>query len=76
MKKILFVLCLGFFIVGCGGERISEKRILIDELINKSTYKSPIMYFENGLFTCFSFSKKLEGNENWYFPLDSDRPSF
>jgi len=44
MKEIL-ILLFSIILIGC-----SENRVLLDELTNKGTNQSPIMYSEKGLF--------------------------
>ena len=50
MKKILSILLVSILLIGC-----SENRVLIDELTNKGTEDSPIMYSEKGLFNGIGF---------------------
>ena len=45
MKKILSILLVSVLLIGC-----SENRVLLDELTNKGSKKSELMYFESGLF--------------------------
>ena len=51
MKKILSILLVSVLLIGC-----SENRILLDELINKGTVESPIMYVEKELFSGIGFN--------------------
>ena len=50
MKKILVILLVSILSIGC-----SENRVLIDELTNKGTKNSPLMYNEKGLFNGIGF---------------------
>ena len=47
MKKLLSILLLSVVLIGCS----PDNRELYDDLINKGTDESPIMYFEGKLFT-------------------------
>ena len=50
MKKLLLIL-LSVILFGC-----SENRVLIDELTNKGTEESPLMFYESGLFNGIGFN--------------------
>lgn len=49
MKKLLLIL-LSVILFGC-----SENRVLIDELTNKGTKESPLMFYESGLFNGIAY---------------------
>ena len=51
MKKLLSILLVSVLLIGC-----SENRVLIDELTNKGTEESPLMYYENDLFNGIAYS--------------------
>ena len=53
MKK-LFLISFCIILFGC-----SEKRILVDELINKGTKESLIMYYEGCVFNGIGFDVVL-----------------
>ena len=55
MKKILSLLIV-CVLIGC-----SEKRVLIDELTNKGTKKSPTYYSEDGLFNGVMYDVNSKG---------------
>ena len=63
MKHTLSILLFILFLFGCG-----EKRVLIDELTNIGTKKSPIMFYEGEVFNGVGFDVwengqlQLEGN--------------
>ena len=66
MKKLLSILSICLVFVSCTStpEEIAEEapiRLLVDELINKGTKESPIMYFEGKLFTGVAFDVYSEG---------------
>ena len=74
MKNILSILLVSGLLFGCGG----ENRILIDELTNKGTEDSPIMYYESELFSGIGFdiyedgelqyeSNYKDGKENGFY---------
>ena len=59
MKKLLSILSVCLVFISC-----SPDRVLNDELTNKGTEESPIMYFEGALFNglgvfCLFFVKDL-----------------
>ena len=56
MKKILSILLVSVLLIGC-----SKDRVLIDELTNKGTEESPIMYSEKGLFNGIGFDVYKDG---------------
>jgi len=56
MRKLLSILLISFILFGC-----SKKRILLDELTNKGTGESPIMYNEDGLFNGIGFDVFTNG---------------
>ena len=55
MKKVLSLLIV-CVLIGC-----SEKRVLIDELTNKGTKKSPTYYSEDGLFNGIMYNINSDG---------------
>ena len=67
--KILLVL-VSIVLIGCGGnekqntelEKTSTKKVLIDELTNKGTKESPLMYYESKLFNGIGFDLYSNGN--------------
>ena len=56
MKKLLSILVVSVLLIGC-----SENRVLIDELTNKGTKESPLMYSEKGLFNGIGFDVNEDG---------------
>jgi len=50
MKNILSILLVSVILFGC-----SENRVLLDELTNKRTEKSELMYYEGVLFNGIGF---------------------
>ena len=56
MKNILSILLVSIILMGC-----SEKRVLVDELTNKGSEDSPLMYYEDGLFTGVGFDIYPDG---------------
>ena len=46
MKNLLSIVLVSIILMGC-----SENRVLVDELTNKGSEDSPLMYYEDGLFT-------------------------
>ena len=50
MKNILSILLISVLLIGC-----SENRVLTDELTNKGTEVSPLMYYEGKLFSGIGF---------------------
>ena len=56
MKNILSVLIVSLLLVGC-----SENRVLIDDLTNKGTEDSPIMYIKEELFNGIGFDIYSDG---------------
>jgi antitoxin component YwqK of YwqJK toxin-antitoxin module len=64
MKKLLSILLLSFVLIDC-----SEERVLMDDLTNKGTVESPIMYFEGALFNGVGFNVysngQLKEEGNW-----------
>ena len=56
MKKLLSLLLLSVVLIGC-----SEERVLNDELTNKGTEESQIMYYEGALFNGVGFDVYSDG---------------
>ena len=56
MKNLLSILLVSIILMGC-----SEKRVLVDELTNKGSEDSPLMYYEDGLFTGVGFNVYTDG---------------
>ena len=56
MKKILLILLVSVLLIGC-----SENRVLIDELTNKGTKDSQLMYSEGKLFNGIGFDVYSNG---------------
>ena len=59
MKKLLSIFLLSIILISC-----SPDRVLLNELTDKGTEESPIMYFEGALFNglgvfCLFFVKDL-----------------
>ena len=70
MKKLLSILLVSVLLIGC-----SKDRVLIDELTNKGTEESPIMYSEKGLFNGIGFDVYKDGQlkfENNYTDGEKD----
>lgn len=65
MKKITVILLVTIVLIGC-----NDKRILIDELINKGTEELPLMYYQGKLFNGIGYDiyrngqLRLEGEIN------------
>ena len=55
MKKLLSIL-LSLILFGC-----SENRVLLDELTDKGTEESPLMYYESGLFNGIGYDVYSNG---------------
>jgi len=64
MKNILSIALVSIILMGCG-----EKRVLVDELTNKGSEDSPLMYSADGLFTGVGFDVypdgQLKSQENY-----------
>ena len=56
MKNILSILLISIIIFGC-----NEKRILIDELTDKGTDKSPLIYSESSIFNGIGYDIYTNG---------------
>ena len=56
MKKLICVLLTLFVIQG-----YSQRRVLVDELINKGTEENPTMYFNGALFNGVAFALYEDG---------------
>ena len=56
MKNILSILLISVLLIGC-----SENRVLYDDLTNKGTEVSPIMYIEGKLFSGIGFEVHPNG---------------
>ena len=56
MKKLLSVLLVSLLLIGC-----SEDRVLLDELTNKGSEKSELMYYESGLFNGIGYDVYSNG---------------
>ena len=50
MKNILSIVLVSIILMGC-----SEKRVLVDELTNKGSEDSPLMYYEGDLYDGVGF---------------------
>ena len=70
MKKILLILLVSVLLIGCSNnepqntelKKIFTKRVLIDELTNKGTKYSQLMYYESGLFNGIGFDVFTDGS--------------
>jgi len=65
MKKVLSWLFLIVILFGCVGDKsesIPTKRILLDQLTNKGTEESPLLYYESGLYNGVGFDVYPNGN--------------
>ena len=56
MKNLLSILLLSAVLIGC-----SEERVLYDELTNKGTEESHLVYFEGALFNGVGFRVHSNG---------------
>ena len=56
MKNLISIFLVSILLIGCG-----ENRVLIDELTNKGTEDSPVMYNEKGLFNGIGFDIFSDG---------------
>ena len=56
MKNILLVLLVSVLLIGC-----SENRVVVDQLINKRSRSSPLMYYESGLFNGIGYDVYSNG---------------
>ena len=69
MKKILSILIVSVLFIGCGEsgpkntelKEIFTKRVLLDELINKGSEESELMYYESGLFNGIGYDVFSDG---------------
>ena len=68
MKKIVSILLVSVFFMGC-----SEDRVLIDELTNKGTEGAPIMYSEKGLFNGIGFDVYENGQLRYEYNYKDGR---